>query len=119
MPVPLASSSLGVIQRTACLDRISAFAYSRNSPLLPMQRILSSYLFLNRKFTPELLGAIARSGVNALELFCSTYHFDYRSSAAAGHLASMLRDNNMTLHALHAPTERDSGPTRYSGVPLS
>jgi len=84
-----------------------------------MQRILSSYLFINRKFTPELLGTIARSGVNALELFCSTYHFDYRSNEAAHELGSMLRDRNMILHAIHAPTERDSGPTRHSGVPLS
>jgi sugar phosphate isomerase/epimerase len=84
-----------------------------------MQRILSSYLFINRKFTPELLGEIARSGANAIELFCSTYHFDYRSSEAAAQLGSMLRDNNIILHAIHAPTERDSGPTRHSGVPLS
>src|SRR4051812_18295991 len=84
-----------------------------------MQRILSSYLFINRKFTPELLGEIARSGVNAIELFCSSYHFDYRSTEAATDLGTRLRDNKITLHALHAPTERDSGPTRHSGVPLS
>jgi sugar phosphate isomerase/epimerase len=34
-------------------------------------------------------------------------------------MASALRDTNVTLHAFHAPTERDSGPARHSGVPLS
>jgi sugar phosphate isomerase/epimerase len=84
-----------------------------------MLRILSSYLFIHRKFTPELLGEIARSGVGAIELFCSRYHFDYRSAEAAAEMGAALRDSNLSLHALHAPTERDSGPARHSGVPLS
>ena len=84
-----------------------------------MLRILSSYLFINRKVTPELLGEIARSGVGAVELFCARNHFDYRSAEAAGELAAALRDCNLGLHAIHAPTERDTGPTRHSGVPLS
>ncbi len=84
-----------------------------------MQRILSSYLFINRKFGPELLGAMARSGVNAVELFCSAYHFEYRSAEAASELQGVLRDHDMSLHAIHAPTERDAGPARHSGVPLS
>ena len=84
-----------------------------------MLRILSTYLFINRKFTPELLGEIARSGVGAIELFCSRHHFDYRSEDAVAEMGSALRDSNVSLHALHAPTERDSGPARHSGVPLS
>jgi sugar phosphate isomerase/epimerase len=84
-----------------------------------MLRILSTYLFVHRKLTPELLGEIARSGVNAIELFCSRYHFDYRSAEAAAEMSAVLRDHSVSLHALHAPTERDSGPARHSGVPLS
>jgi sugar phosphate isomerase/epimerase len=84
-----------------------------------MQRILSTYLFVHRKLTPEMLGEIARSGANAIELFCSRYHFDYRSAEAAAEVGAALRDSNLSLHALHAPTERDSGPMRHSGVPLS
>jgi sugar phosphate isomerase/epimerase len=84
-----------------------------------MQRILSTYLFIHRRLTPELLGEIARSGANAIELFCSRYHFDYRSVEAASEIGATLRDSNMRLHSFHAPTERDSGPMRHSGVPLS
>jgi sugar phosphate isomerase/epimerase len=84
-----------------------------------MLRILSTYLFVNRTFTPELLGEIARSGVGAIELFCSRHHFDYRSAEAAAEMGAALRDSHVSLHAMHAPTERDSGPARHSGVPLS
>ena len=84
-----------------------------------MLRILSTYLFVNRKLTPELLGEIARSGAGAIELFCAPNHFDYRSADSARELAGALGDSNLTLHAVHAPVERDSGPTRQSGVPLS
>jgi sugar phosphate isomerase/epimerase len=84
-----------------------------------MLRILSTYLFIHRKFTPELLGEIARSGVGAIELFCSRHHFDYRSTEAAAEMSAALRDANLSLHAIHAPTERDSGPARHSSVPLS
>jgi sugar phosphate isomerase/epimerase len=84
-----------------------------------MQRILSTYLFVHRKLIPEMLGEIARSGASAIELFCSRYHFDYRSAEAAAEVGAALRDSNLSLHALHAPTERDSGPMRHSGVPLS
>ena len=84
-----------------------------------MLRILSTYLFVNRKLTPDLLGEIARSGANAIELFCARNHFDYRSADGASELAGVLRDHNLSLHAVHAPAERDSGPTRQSGVPLS
>jgi sugar phosphate isomerase/epimerase len=76
-------------------------------------------LFVHRKLTPDLLGEIARSGVGAVELFCARSHFDYRSADAARELAGALRDYNLALHAVHAPAERDSGPTRQSGVPLS
>ena len=84
-----------------------------------MLRILSTYLFINRKVTPELLGEIGRSGVGAIELFCSRHHFDCRSTEAAAEIGSALRDSGVSLHAVHAPTERDSDPARHSGVPLS
>ena len=44
-----------------------------------MQRVLSTYLFVNRKLTAAILGDIARAGIPAIELFCSRTHFDYRA----------------------------------------
>ncbi len=84
-----------------------------------MTRILSTYVFVKRKLTPALIGDIAASGVNSVELFCGRSHFDYRSSDIVKELASALRDHNLAVHAVHAPAERDFGSRRDSSVPLS
>src|ERR1700676_4111927 len=84
-----------------------------------MQRVLSTYLFVNHKLTATLVGEAARAGVSAIELFCSRGHFDYRSGDDARELAAWLSGNNMTLHSIHSPTTRDFHPTRESGAPLS
>ena len=84
-----------------------------------MQRVLSTYLFVNHELTAALVGEAARAGVSAIELFCSRGHFDYRSGDGGRELASWLSGNNMTLHSIHSPTTRDFHPTRESGAPLS
>ena len=84
-----------------------------------MHRVLSTYLFVNRKLTAALVGQVARADVSAIELFCSRGHFDYRSADDARDLASCLAGNNLTLHSVHSPTTRDFNPTRESGTPLS
>jgi sugar phosphate isomerase/epimerase len=84
-----------------------------------MQRVLSTYLFVNRKLTSALVSEAAGTGASAIELFCSRGHFDYRSGDDARELASWLSGNNMTLHSIHSPTNRDSQLSRESGAPLS
>jgi sugar phosphate isomerase/epimerase len=84
-----------------------------------MRRVLSTYLFVNRKLTAALVGEVARANVSAIELFCSRGHFDYRSADDARELASWLAGNNLTLHSIHSPTTRGSHSTRESGAPLS
>jgi sugar phosphate isomerase/epimerase len=84
-----------------------------------MLRVLSTYLFVNRKLTPSLIGEAARAKISAIELFCSRGHFDYRSADDARELASWLAGHNLTLHSIHSPTTRDFHPTRESGAPLS
>jgi sugar phosphate isomerase/epimerase len=84
-----------------------------------MQRVLSTYLFVNRKVTAALVGELGRAGVSAIELFCSRGHFDYRSADDARELASWLAGHDLKLHSIHSPTTRDFHPTRESGAPLS
>ena len=84
-----------------------------------MQRVLSTYLFVNRKLTADLVKEAAGAGVSAIELFCSRGHFDYRSAELARELGSWLAGNNLTLHSIHAPTMRDFHTSRESGAPLS
>src|SRR4029434_6294179 len=84
-----------------------------------MQKVLSTYLFVSRKLTPEVLAQINEHGFSAIEVFCSRAHFDYGSKPEIRALASALEANRMTLSSLHAATNRDLSATRESGTPLS
>jgi sugar phosphate isomerase/epimerase len=84
-----------------------------------MQKILSTYLFISRKLTHELLAQISQHGFSAVEVFCSRAHFDYGSKQEIQVLKSALEANRVTLNSLHAPTSRDMSATRESGTPLS
>ena len=84
-----------------------------------MQKILSTYLFVSRKLTHELLTQICEHGFAGVEVFCSRAHFDYGSKQEIQALKSALEANRMTLSSLHAPTSKDLSATRESGTPLS
>src|SRR5271165_816246 len=84
-----------------------------------MQRILSTYLFVSKKLTPELLAQIHNAGFQAIELFASRGHFDYTSRPDVRLMGQILADNRLQLASLHAPTSRDFGPNREGGSPLS
>lgn len=84
-----------------------------------MQRLLSTYLFVSKKLTRELLAEIANAGFQGVEIFCSRAHFNYTSKAEAQDIKQALEDSRLTLTSLHAPTSRDLSATRESGQPLS
>ena len=84
-----------------------------------MRRILSTYLFVSRKLTTELLGQIAEAGFEALEIFTTRSHFDYTSKQEVQAMASFLSQHRLALASLHAPTSRDLSATREGGAPLS
>ena len=84
-----------------------------------MLKILSTYLLVSKKLTPELVSQIAAAGFNAIEVFCSRGHFDYGSKTEIRALAISLDVHRMTLVSLHAPTSRDISANRESGIPLS
>lgn len=84
-----------------------------------MSRILSTYLFVQRKLTPELIGQIAAAGFTGVEVFCSRNHFDYGSPEDVRKMGRVLAEKNLVLHSLHSPTSRDRGPTREGGTPVS
>jgi sugar phosphate isomerase/epimerase len=84
-----------------------------------MPRVLSTYQFVRRKLTSTVLAEIARAGFGQIEIFCSRSHFDYSAAQQVRELAGWLEAHGLTLHSLHAPTERDSGASRESGLPLS
>jgi sugar phosphate isomerase/epimerase len=84
-----------------------------------MQRLLSTYLFVSRKLTPELLGQIAEAGFEGLEIFCTRSHFEYTTTSEIRAVAGALVAHRLQLVSLHAPTSRDLSAMRESGTPLS
>ncbi len=84
-----------------------------------MQRILSTYRFVNQPLAPALLAQIAEAGFSAVEVFCAPQHFSYRAPQAIREMADALSEHRLRLHSLHSPTERDLAPGRESGVPIS
>jgi sugar phosphate isomerase/epimerase len=84
-----------------------------------MQRLLSTYLFVSRKLTPDLLGQISDAGFQGVEIFCTRSHFEYATKAEVRAVAAALEAQRLQLVSLHAPTSRDMSAMRESGTPLS
>ncbi len=84
-----------------------------------MQRVLSTYRYVNQPLSASLLGEISQAGIPAIEIFCSLQHLNYRAPERVRELRDMLAEYRLELHSLHSPTERDSAPGRESGVPIS
>lgn len=84
-----------------------------------MRRILSTYLFVSKKLTPELLGQIQGAGFQGVEIFGARGHFDYATKAEVQTIARALADHRLQLESMHAPTSRDLSVNREGGSPLS
>jgi sugar phosphate isomerase/epimerase len=84
-----------------------------------MRRILSTYRYVQQMLRPAILESIAQADIPAIELFCASSHFAYRSAEAIKEFAGALADYRLELHSIHAPTERSSAPGRESGIPVS
>jgi sugar phosphate isomerase/epimerase len=84
-----------------------------------MQRILSTYRYIQQPLTAALLAEIAHAEIAAIEVFCAPNHFNYRNEQKVREIADVLGEYHLALHSLHSPTERDLAPGRESGVPLS
>jgi len=84
-----------------------------------MQRLLSTYPFVSRKLTPEILAQIATAGFQGVEIFCTRSHFEYSMKPEIRAIAGALVQHHLQLVSLHAPTSRDTSAMRESGMPLS
>jgi sugar phosphate isomerase/epimerase len=84
-----------------------------------MHRLLSTYIFISRKLTPELLGQVAEAGFRGVEIFCARSHFEYSMKAEIRAMAGHLEAHHLQLASLHAPTSRDISAMRETGAPLS
>jgi esterase/lipase superfamily enzyme len=64
---------------------------------------LSTHLFHDQRLTRDHLALIARHGFEAVEVFATRTHFDYRDDTTVTQLADWLRETQLELHSVHAP----------------
>jgi sugar phosphate isomerase/epimerase len=84
-----------------------------------MLHVLSTYRYVRQPLKNSMLGEIARAGIKNVEIFCAMPHFNYGDPQAVRDLSDALEEHRLTLHSLHAPTQRDLAPGRESGFPIS
>ena len=81
----------------------------------PVQRALSTHLFVNHRLTTVWLDRIWNAGIPLVEIFCGRQHLDYHDKAQIAELGYWFRDAELQLHSVHAPMYSDdvwgrSGP---------
>jgi sugar phosphate isomerase/epimerase len=64
---------------------------------------VSTHLFHDRRLERDHLAQIAGYGFEAVEVFATRSHFDYRDVSAVDQLARWLEDLGLLLHGMHAP----------------
>jgi sugar phosphate isomerase/epimerase len=64
---------------------------------------VSTHLFHDSRLNREQLADIAGHGFDAVEVFATRAHFDYRDPRAAAQLAEWLSDLGLAFHSMHAP----------------
>lgn len=64
---------------------------------------ISTHLFHHQRLNREHLAMVAAYGFEAVEVFATRSHFDYRDPEAVEMLASWLSELGLALHGIHAP----------------
>jgi sugar phosphate isomerase/epimerase len=64
---------------------------------------LSTHLFHEASLSREHLAQVAAHGFEAIELFATRSHFDYKSDANIEELGAWLAETQLELHSVHAP----------------
>jgi sugar phosphate isomerase/epimerase len=64
---------------------------------------ISTHLYHDQRLDRDHLEQIAGYGFEAIELFATRSHFDYRDEAAIQALADWLAGTGLRLHSVHAP----------------
>jgi len=64
---------------------------------------ISTHLFHDHRLSRDHLVHVAAHGFEAIELFATRSHFDYRSDQAIADLTEWLADTRLQLHSVHAP----------------
>jgi len=76
---------------------------------------ISTHLFHESRLTREHLVHIAAHGFEAVEVFCTRSHFDYRDEQAIAQLGEWLADTRLELHSMHAPIVESMNGGKWVG----
>lgn len=68
-----------------------------------MLRAASTYIYVRQRLHPGLLDGLARTGAEAIEIFCARAHFNYHDRAHVRELAAWFKANDVKLNSLHSP----------------
>ena len=76
---------------------------------------VSTHLFHESRLVRDHLVEIAAHHFEAVELFATRSHFDYRDEAAIAQLQEWLSDTRLELHSMHAPIVEAMSGGRWVG----
>jgi len=77
---------------------------------------ISTHLFHDRRLERDHLVQVASYGFEAIELFATRSHFDYRDESAIERLAQWLSDTGLVLNSIHAPITDVFGKQGWSAT---
>jgi sugar phosphate isomerase/epimerase len=77
---------------------------------------ISTHLFHDRRLERDHLVQVASYGFEAIELFATRSHFDYRDEAAIDRLAQWLTETGLVLNSIHAPITDVFGRAGWSAT---
>src|ERR1051326_5739245 len=85
-----------------------------------MQRAVSTYLFVKERLHPGILDGLARSGVQAVEIFAARQHLDYANRKAhVKEIADWFRTSGIPLNSVHSPLYADYEWGRAGAPPVN
>jgi sugar phosphate isomerase/epimerase len=85
-----------------------------------MLKAVSTYVFVKERLHPGILDGLARSGVQAIEIFAARQHLDYANRKAhVKEIAEWFRGSGIPLHSVHSPLYADYEWGRAGAPPLN
>lgn len=85
-----------------------------------MLRAVSTYLFVKERLHPGILDGLARSGVQAVEIFAARQHIDYANRKQhVKEIAEWFNGSGIPLHSVHSPLYADYEWGRAGAPPVN
>src|ERR1700684_1009648 len=85
-----------------------------------MRRAVSTYLYVKERLHPGILDGMARSGVQAVEIFAARQHIDYANRKAhVKEIAEWFKGSGIPLNSVHSPLYSDYEWGRAGAPPVN